>query len=712
MAKTAREKLARLFGDSEPAGSFSAQLRAPAHLLQLEVSGVGPVSLPMRAPQVKKLIAVARPAMFGRGEETLTDASVRDAWELTPDQVTLGGPGWTALLDGALEHFRDQLGLPLTARLRAEPHSMLVYGKGQFFLSHQDSEKDDAMVGTLVVSLPSVHTGGELVVEHAGASAAYRTSRDELSLVAFYADCRHQVTPIRSGYRVTLTFNLLADTAGTDEHAGPAAELAHCLTEHFSTPATPRYGRGDLDPPNRLVFLLDHEYTQRSLSWSRLKGVDVERAARLRAAAEQTGFEAVLALAEVKETWDALPSGGDGWNDYAGDAGEDSGDYELNDLIDDEITLGWWTGPDGTGGEPISLHVADHEVCAATPSVRLTPFQTEYEGYMGNYGNTLDRWYWSPSSPTSFPTRWTTHDGSWFRVCVLVVFLAIFVGALVVSAKRAIRAAAVVLAVGILRPGWNRQFDQVSAQLRNSYRCLPLTMRLEQPDETPVAIRPTIASAVDNMLTVITQHWPEHGRLVFVNARPHDAYLVGTRLRTFQSTGPLTLIQPAQDGPEPFDTMELRASYLSYTIDWPSWRDAVQVSTGEHSDGEPGVLDVVVQATARSHSMPADVEASGRAFGHLARQHIVIRVDYGKLAAPLVAELPLFISQCVREHIRAVAEQSPVHTVQLYTAAPNFVPVALGYYGFTVLGVPTVYMAAYPSGDSAVPRRYERFKIE
>jgi hypothetical protein len=57
---------------------------------------------------------------------------------------------------------------------RTEPHSMLVYGKGQFFLPHQDSEKDDAMVGTLVVSLPSAHTGGELVVGHAGESKAYR----------------------------------------------------------------------------------------------------------------------------------------------------------------------------------------------------------------------------------------------------------------------------------------------------------------------------------------------------------------------------------------------------------------------------------------------------------------------------------------------------------------------------------------------------------
>ncbi|MGH3787599.1 MAG: 2OG-Fe(II) oxygenase, partial [Pseudonocardiaceae bacterium] len=109
MAKTARERLARLLGDSEPAGSFSAQLLAPAHLLQLEVSGVGPVSLPVRAPLAKKLISVARSAMFGRGEETLTDTNVRDTWELTPDQITLGGPGWTALMNRALEHFRDEL---------------------------------------------------------------------------------------------------------------------------------------------------------------------------------------------------------------------------------------------------------------------------------------------------------------------------------------------------------------------------------------------------------------------------------------------------------------------------------------------------------------------------------------------------------------------------------------------------------------------------
>lgn len=126
MPKTARERLAQLLADSEPARPFSAQLRAPAHVLELEVSGVGPVGLPVRAPLAKKLIAAARPASFGRGEETLTDTAVRDTWELAPGQLTFGGSDWAALLDGALEHFRDELGLPRMSQLRAEPHSMLV----------------------------------------------------------------------------------------------------------------------------------------------------------------------------------------------------------------------------------------------------------------------------------------------------------------------------------------------------------------------------------------------------------------------------------------------------------------------------------------------------------------------------------------------------------------------------------------------------------
>src|SRR5689334_2091790 len=94
------------------------------------------------------------------------------------------------------------------------------------------------MVGTLVLSLPSAHTGGELVIGHAGQSRAYRASKTELSLVAFYADCPHEVTPVRSGYRVTLTFNLLAERGAPEEESGPLDDIAHCLEQHFALQRT------------------------------------------------------------------------------------------------------------------------------------------------------------------------------------------------------------------------------------------------------------------------------------------------------------------------------------------------------------------------------------------------------------------------------------------------------------------------------------------
>ena len=186
MPITPRERLARVLDGSRAPGAFSVQLSVSARDVRLTVAGAGPVSFPVRAPQAKRMIACARPARFGRGEQTLTDLSVRDTWEITPDQVTLSGLDW----DAVLAEVRDELGLPARARLRAEPHALLVYGKGQFFLPHQDSEKDDTMIGTLVVSLPSSHTGGELLIEHNGKAVAYRASADEVSVAAFYADCR------------------------------------------------------------------------------------------------------------------------------------------------------------------------------------------------------------------------------------------------------------------------------------------------------------------------------------------------------------------------------------------------------------------------------------------------------------------------------------------------------------------------------------------
>jgi hypothetical protein len=113
----------------------------------------------------------------------------------------------------------------------------------------------------------------------------------------------------------------------------------------------------------------------------------------------------------VRETWSAFESEwGDRrydrrryqrWDDPDDDEDldDESGsadsydDYELDELVDWSTRLDCWIDEPGSRAAKISLDVDDDEICATTASDQLVPYASEYEGYMGNYGNTLDRWY-------------------------------------------------------------------------------------------------------------------------------------------------------------------------------------------------------------------------------------------------------------------------------------------------------------------------------
>lgn len=362
--------------------------------------------MPVTAAQAKELRLVARPAHYGLGTDTLLDRSVRDTWEVPRSRVKIDKRRWNNTLTPMLDQLRADLGLPEGCRLKAELHSMLVYEPGQFFAPHQDSEKSDDMIASLVVMLPSNAAGGDLVVGLGDQAATHKPSRTALTFVAFYSDTVHEIRPVTAGYRVVLTYNLLArgsttaPAAEVDLDDAAIDELVALLDTHFSKPAEVpswRRTRSPTQPPDRLVYLLDHQYTERAMSWNALKGVDAHRAATLRAAAEHADCEVALALAEVHEIWQADE---DDWR-YQGPRGRykpPSGatnvdGYELLDLIEDTVMLTSPAQAASHGGEAIEAEVDDSERCESTPSVKLDPYDSQYEGYMGNYGNTMDRWY-------------------------------------------------------------------------------------------------------------------------------------------------------------------------------------------------------------------------------------------------------------------------------------------------------------------------------
>ena len=142
------QQIRRILADVSAGGAFAARVAVPADDLDVEVRGVGPLRLPITDAQARALCAAARPAHYGKGEHTLLDRSVRDSWEIPANRLRIDRKRWDRTLLPAVDALRRELGLPEGRRLVPELHNLLVYGPGQFFLPHQDSEK----VGTLVVT--------------------------------------------------------------------------------------------------------------------------------------------------------------------------------------------------------------------------------------------------------------------------------------------------------------------------------------------------------------------------------------------------------------------------------------------------------------------------------------------------------------------------------------------------------------------------------
>jgi hypothetical protein len=394
----------------ESDSSFCAEHIVPAGALRLTVKGAGPVTLPLKPATVQSLIDVAEPARFGWREKTLLDKRVRNCWEIPAGRLKVADRPWNATLKRALDEIAINLGLESArhkkSALKAHLHNLLIYGPGQFFAPHQDSEKIPGMIATLTVILPSPHDGGALIIDSHGQKRRFQgaPSGKKLNLIAFYADCHHEIKPVRKGYRVALTYNLVVNGAkSADDPVAaviPAARLTALLSEYFKS-------RDRTGKPKKWVYLLDHQYTQKGLTWKLLKNSDRLRVSVLSQVAERLGLDIHLALAEIQELWDAYREDDDWYSsrhrrwesDEEDDSDEESSDsagddnYVLRKLIDGNVELKHWIDARDRAVRKPSVFAYDSEMCWTRATDEFNPFRSEYEGYMGNYGNTLDRLY-------------------------------------------------------------------------------------------------------------------------------------------------------------------------------------------------------------------------------------------------------------------------------------------------------------------------------
>ena len=178
----------------------------------LTVDGVGTISLPLPKAQAKQLVSRFEQAPFGRGTETLVDKTVRNTFQLPPEHFKIMNLDWAKEVNNLVSTVRHDLGVQAHLKVEAQLYKLLLYESGSFFAMHRDSEKVDGMFGTMVIVLPSAFTGGELVVKHQGDTEEFdqsATSSFGSQYIAFYADCKHELKTVTSGYRLCLVYNLV-----------------------------------------------------------------------------------------------------------------------------------------------------------------------------------------------------------------------------------------------------------------------------------------------------------------------------------------------------------------------------------------------------------------------------------------------------------------------------------------------------------------------
>jgi len=398
--KTLHEQMLATLAAVDRPGNYFASGTVPLILPGLEVAGLGPVALPLTANAAKELIACCHQAPYGKGTETVVDTKVRKVWELDPGQFELLNPEWPGCVERVTDAVREHLGLKEQI-LDAQLYKLLIYETGGFFLPHKDGEKVDRMVATLIVGLPSKHAGGELLVRHAGAESVIRfdgpAQQYALQYAAFYADCEHEVKPLQSGYRLCLVYNLVLSGSSREQLRAPnfaeqTTQLTALLRNWKAAKQT-----------EKLAFGLSHEYSKDGLSPQNLKGEDRTLAEVITSAAENAGCRATIGLLTLWECGSASSDGDDGYDRYSrrsryydddSDDDDDNSDgvYTMLDVDDASLTASDWIGLDGIRPRFGKLSFEEKEIVSQWPIKQTTP-EEEFEGYTGNAGMTLQRWY-------------------------------------------------------------------------------------------------------------------------------------------------------------------------------------------------------------------------------------------------------------------------------------------------------------------------------
>ena len=226
----------------------------------IEIQDYGILPLPINKLVFDSIKPICLQSPYGLGEETLVDVAVRNSFQLDPQQFVIKNKEFDNQIAALIEDkIKPNLGLKGTT-IFGRIYKLLIYEPGGKFAEHRDTEKHQGMFGTLIIQLPSVFTGGDLIVKHCKSSKVFHNSAPEksslCSFVAHYASCPHELKEVTSGYRAALVYSLCWEGNGIKSSpynaSTNAVRLCNLLNEF-------------MDKTDMFQWALDYEYSLSSI---------------------------------------------------------------------------------------------------------------------------------------------------------------------------------------------------------------------------------------------------------------------------------------------------------------------------------------------------------------------------------------------------------------------------------------------------------------
>ena len=255
------------------------------------------------------------------------------------------------------------------------------------------TEKAPGMFATLVITLPSEFTGGEIHVSHGGKSKVFDNAKDsafETTVLAWYTDVTHEVKEITSGYRLALSYNLINTSPGIDPPRVPSGDTSlQSLREIFAKWSRNEYPA--LDVNEAIAYNFIHEYSRTALRNTIVKGKDQHIASILKHAADSEGIVVLVGRLNIHVEG---RTGDHGWQTYEGEGDTPeygSGSYGtqgspiMSYVFETKVWMDWIQDVQGRDAEITEIKLAGGSVLPYRAFSGVDPDDKAVaEGYFGN----------------------------------------------------------------------------------------------------------------------------------------------------------------------------------------------------------------------------------------------------------------------------------------------------------------------------------------